>query len=141
MFCKYCGASIESDALFCASCGKRTAADAESNTEGIPNATEPLNAHSSSPQQESGQPDAGGEAKDGAGNTNLFSILGCVIAGLSLFLDYFGIASIAGLVVSIIGLFKAKKEGQGGAMVAIIGIVVSAISFVFGLIDLALFSF
>ncbi len=125
MFCKYCGATLESDSLFCSRCGKRITAEAD--------ATAPC----SFPQQERNSNSAGVEAKGGVGNINPLCIAGCVLALLSFFLNDYWIIPLAGLVVSIIGLSKAKKKGQGGASLAIIGIIVSAILFAYGLIAYA----
>ena len=62
--------------------------------------------------------------------TNSICIVGFVLSFVS---------SIAGLVLSIIGLIQAKRVEEGGSGLAIAGIVISALKMVFLVIFILLF--
>ena len=133
MFCKYCGAELESDALFCTSCGKRIAAAADSpaNAGGAQAGHEQgtwggrqYSQFESAPRPSSNAP------KEGKEGVNPLCIAGCVLTGLAFFFDYFGIVALAAFFVSLVGYRKAKKAGQEGAIFAIISMIISAVLFV-----------
>ena len=62
--------------------------------------------------------------------TNSICIVGFVLSFVS---------SLAGLVLSIIGLIQAKRVEEGGSGLAIAGIVISALKMVFLVIFILLF--
>ena len=139
MFCKYCGAELESDALFCTSCGKRIAAAADSpaNAAGGTDARseQSTQAGRQYSQFEGARPEspatssANAPQKDKEG-VNPLCIAGCVLTGLAFFFDCFGIVALAAFFVSLAGYRKAKKAGQEGAIFAIISMIISAVLFV-----------
>ena len=138
MFCKYCGAELESDALFCTSCGKRIAAAADSpaNAGGAQAGHEQgtwggrQDSRFESARGESAPRPSTNAPKEGKEGVNSLCIAGCVLTGLSFFIDYFGIIALAAFFVSVIGYRGAKKKGQEGAILAIIAMIISAVLFV-----------
>ena len=67
-----------------------------------------------------------------------YAIAGFVAAIISLFINFWGIVGIVALVLSIIGEMECKNKGKKGSVLAVIGIVIGALSVVFGLFALAL---
>lgn len=104
MFCKNCGSQINDDAVVCPNCGVAT--------EKMP---------------------AAATAQPAVQKTNGFAIAGLVLAIIGACGGNYGfcVPSILGLVFSIIGMIKCKKEEQGGYGLAIGGLVVSIIGLVF----------
>lgn len=115
MFCKYCGAELEGDALFCPKCGKRT--DAQGAWQG------------QRQWQEIQPPSSGGTAQDDKEGVNPFCIAGCILTGLSFFFNHYGIIALSAFFVSVIGYCKAKKRRQEGAMLAVVSMVISGVIF------------
>lgn len=103
MYCIKCGSPIDDNAKFCPNCGSPTSA--------VPSVPPAATYYPSQPQQAS-QP-----RQTAQNQTN-----GCVIAGfvLSFFMP------LIGLILSIIGVGKAKECGNGKGL-AIAGIVLSSI--------------
>ena len=68
--------------------------------------------------------------------TNVCALIGFILSLVSLviFVNFFGMASIAGLVCSIVGLKEVNKfkDGQRGKEFAITGIVIGACTSLFG---------
>ena len=140
MFCKYCGAELESDALFCTSCGKRIAGAAEKaesheqeaadTTAQQPQQARPEDAQRQEPQKSaSASPE--GDVWDKASLKKLdpLCIAGLILTVLSLFLIYFGVVALAAFFVSLVGYRKAKKAGQEGAILAVISMIISGVIF------------
>lgn len=65
--------------------------------------------------------------------TNGMAIGGFVLSCVSILMCG-GIASIIGLILSIVGLSQIGKNGEKGKGLAIAGIIISSILFVFGII-------
>ena len=137
MFCKYCGAQLESDAIFCTSCGKRIApADGSANTA---NGTEAGCEQSAkggrqcsqfeSTRGESASPYSSNAPKEEKEGVNPLCIAGCILTGLAFFIDYFGIVAFAAFFVSLVGYRGAKKKRQEGAILAVISMIISAVIF------------
>lgn len=64
---------------------------------------------------------------------NKMAIIGLVISGISLFLNFWGIVGIAGIIVSIIGLINCNQTNENGKILAIIGIAIGAYSVLYAL--------
>ena len=138
MFCKYCGARLESDAIFCSSCGKRIAAAADSPANAAGGTDARSEQGTQAGRQYSRFESARGESashssvnapKEGKEGVNSLCIAGCVLAGLAFFIDYFGIVALAAFFVSLVGYRKAKKAGQEGAILAVISMIISGVLF------------
>ena len=128
VFCRYCGAEVESDALFCTSCGKRIAAAADSPANAADGAQEGRqDSRFESARGESASHSSVNAPKEEKEGVSPLCIAGCVLAGLAFFIDYFGIVALAAFFVSLVGYRKAKKAGQEGAILAIISMIISAV--------------
>ena len=103
MFCKNCGQQVEDNVESCPNCGAKVKEDTfAQNTQTYTNQNQPMQ-----------QPVQKG--------TNGFAIAGFI-------LSFFG--GLLGLIFSIIGLVKAKKEGSPKGL-AIAGLVISIVWLVF----------
>lgn len=67
---------------------------------------------------------------------NTMCIVGLVVSGISLLLNFFGIVGIAGTILSVIGLINCTQKKENGKAVAIIGIVIGSFSILYGLVML-----
>ena len=65
---------------------------------------------------------------------NKMAVIGLVVSVISLFLDFWGIVAIAGVIVSVIGFLDCKKTNEKGEKLAIIGIALGAISILWTII-------
>lgn len=65
---------------------------------------------------------------------NVLSLVGFILSLVSLLLSLYGIVAIAGLVLSIVGLYQCSKNGERLKGLAIAGIIVSAVSIVYTII-------
>lgn len=107
MFCRHCGKEIDDKAVVCIYCG-------------IPTDNKMQWA---APQQQQGQQWQQVEQK----KVNAFGIAGFVVSLVSLWLGFlFCIASIVGLVLSIVGMVNMKKCKVNG--LAIAGLVIGIVS-------------
>ena len=106
-FCTNCGARLEDKDKFCTSCGKPI----EEGQVQTNNTQVVVNNNSSN------------------GPTNGLAIAGFVVSLVSLCCC--GLFSIVGLILSIIGLVKAKDYNNNGKGLAIAGVIISAISILF----------
>lgn len=68
---------------------------------------------------------------------NKMCLIGLVISVISLFLNFWGIVGIAGVIVSVIGLINCKATNENGKMLAIIGIAIGAYSILYALVIMA----
>jgi hypothetical protein len=64
---------------------------------------------------------------------NALAVVGLCIAGVALFIPFWGAAPIAGLVLSILGYRKSTELGGRGRGVAVAGIIVGGLAVVFTL--------
>ena len=117
MFCVNCGKELNSDSTFCPDCGA-----AQQQTAPPPVPAE-INQAQSSVQK---------------APTNTLCIIGLVISGISLLLNFLGIVGIAGTIVSTLGLLDCKKKNENGSRLAIIGIGIGSASILWGLLTLFL---
>ena len=130
VFCRYCGAEVESDALFCSRCGKRIAAAAGGSGNAADGAQEGRqDSRFESARGESADAPSSNAPKKGKEGVNPLCIAGCVLTGLAFFVDYFGIVALAAFFVSLVGYRRAKKGGQEGAILAVISMIISAVIF------------
>ena len=114
MYCVNCGKEISEGTAFCPNCGaaqQKTMSSAP-DTGSYAN---PLN-----------QPMAKKAPYNG------MCIIGLVISGISLLLNFWGIVGIAGTIVSVIGLINCQKKKESGKILAIIGIVIGVYSIFYG---------
>ena len=112
MYCKQCGNVIDKQTKFCPYCGIVLT---EEDEEVLP-PPQPV-VRKSSP--------------------NTLAIIGFVIALISLLLNFFGLVGIAAVIVSVLGLIKVEKHNGNGKAMAITGLVIGAISVVYGLITIS----
>ncbi len=119
MLCANCGKEIRDGATFCSECG---AAQQGAST----------------PPVSGGGNYAGPASQPTAQQTpyNMMCILGLVISGISLLLNFWGLVRIAGTVVSVIGLNDCKQKNMRGKGLAIAGIAIGGFSIIYGLIGL-----
>lgn len=120
MFCVHCGTALSDGAAFCPECGTpQKTNDAAQQTACAP------------------QPDDAARQKAvEKAPTNLLAILGLVISGISLLLNFWGIVGIAGTIVSTLGLLQCKRRRERGKTLAIVGIVVGGYSIIYGVVML-----
>ena len=107
-FCTNCGTKLEDNVKFCTSCGKGVDEGAQQKTTVVVNSnpTEPKNG---------------------------LAIAGFVVSLVSTLLCC-GAFNIVGLVLSIVGLVKAKDYNGNGKGLAIAGIVICAVVMVLGIV-------
>ena len=103
-FCTNCGTRLEENVKFCTSCGKPVEEGGQAQSY---NSQVVVNNGTSQP-------------------TNGIAIAGFVVSLVSL--GCCGLCSIVGLILSIIGLVKAKDYNGNSKGLAIAGIIISAIS-------------
>lgn len=107
-FCTNCGTKLEDNVKFCTSCGKGVDEGAQQKT------TVVVNNNSTEPK-------------------NGLAIAGFVVSLVSTLLCC-GAFNIVGLVLSIVGLVKAKDYNGNGKGLAIAGIVICAVVMVLGIV-------
>ncbi len=98
MFCKNCGQEISDDAISCSNCGFKI--NEEQNAKPI-------------------------EEKQKA---NICSIIGFILSILSLLLALWGTVAIAGLILSIIGIYQCNTNNERLKELGIAGLIISIIS-------------
>lgn len=124
MFCSKCGKEIEDGMNFCPVCGAPLkAVDASQNP-------------SQSPSQ---NPNSGAQPDAQNASYDTMCIIGIVVSGLSLLLNFWGLVGIAGVVTSVLGLLNCKQKHKNGKILAIIGIVIGGYSVLYGVIGLVRF--
>ena len=116
MFCSRCGCEVKEGAAFCSNCGapqRKTTAD-----------------NSNCGRNADGRPIRKTQY-------NVLSIVGMALSCAALLIfNCYGLVGLAGMIVSIIGLTKCKKNDEDGRAFAIIGIVVGGIAILAGVISL-----
>ena len=115
MFCNKCGKEIKEGSAFCSECGKKN--------EGVVLPTSNVCSYASSTNQSAVQKTP----------YNVMCIIGLVISGISLLLNFWGIVGIAGTIVSVFGLLDSKRKNENGNTLAIFGIVIGVFSIFYGL--------
>ena len=66
--------------------------------------------------------------------TNMLSIIGLIVAGISIFLNFWGVVGIAAVILSTVALIQINKSGEKGKSMAICGISIGAFSILYGFI-------
>ena len=72
--------------------------------------------------------------------TNILSIIGVVVSGISLFLNFWGLVGIAAVVISSIALIQINKSHEKGKGMAITGIAIGGLSIFYAFIMILLLS-
>jgi len=111
-FCTNCGTKLDDNVKFCTSCGKAVEGEEQANQS---NATVVVNNNSVN------EPNNG------------LAIAGFVVSLVSTFLCC-GAFNVVGLVLSIVGLVKAKDYNGKGKGLAIAGIVICGVVMILGII-------
>lgn len=115
MFCINCGKEIQDGSSFCSECGASqhgVTPPPVSNAANYGNPTNPTVVQKAP--------------------YNTMCIIGLVISGISLLLNFWGLVGIAGTIVSTIGLTNCKQKNENGKALAIIGIVIGVYSIFYG---------
>lgn len=132
MYCIKCGKQIPDGVLFCPDCG-------------APQSTSESSSNNGSGQSGYSQP---GSNQPGyfippqtmkVASYNTMCIVGLVVSGISLFINFFGLVGITGIILSVIGLNQCKKMNENGKMLAVVGIILGAFSTFYGFIALLSF--
>lgn len=118
MYCINCGQEIDNDAKFCKHCGKATKEDSVNDLQS--NLNNPQNTQSSIQ----------------TAPYNLMSILGIIVSGISLFINFMGLVGIAGIILSVIGLIQIQDKQENGKGLATCGIIIGAFSVIFAFISI-----
>lgn len=107
MYCRNCGKEIDDKAVICVHCGVAT-----DNMFGARFNTKPA------APQEPAKP------------INVLAIVGLVVSGIGLFGGnyLFMVPGIVGLILSIIGMVKAKKYSYGGLAIAALVVSIAALA-------------
>lgn len=119
MHCINCGKEIEDNSNFCPECGAPQQGTTSQSAPNAGNYANPIN-----------QP----TAKKAPYNT--MCILGLVISGISLLINFFGLVGIAGTIVSIVGFKSCKQKNENGEELAIIGTAIGVLSIFYGFITI-----
>ena len=107
-YCAHCGEELLDEAVLCPKCGCWV--NKEKTAESVDTVNHKL-------------------------KTNVCALVGFILSLVSLviFVNFFGMASIAGMVCSIVGLKEVNNvKGQRGKEFAITGIVIGALTSLFG---------
>jgi len=118
MFCINCGKEIPEGSAFCPECGV-TQHD-----------TAPQNSYTGSFSSPTNQPTVQ------KAPYNVMCIIGLVISGISLLLNFWGIVGIVGTIISVVGLSHCKQKNENGKAFAIIGIVIGVFSILYAMFSL-----
>lgn len=115
-FCKSCGQEIENGNYFCINCGARVDGDnsTSNNQNGFNSNTPTYSQNVSNNQSQVNQ-------------TNGWSITGFILSIAGIILCCCGPISVAGLILSIIGVVKSNSMNNSGKGLGIAGIVISVI--------------
>ena len=114
-FCKSCGQEIENGNYFCINCGARVDGD-NSTTSAVSNQNSTQN-YNQNVNNNQGQ----------VNQTNGWSITGFILSIAGIILCCCGPISVAGLILSIIGVVKSNSMNNSGKGLGIAGIVISVI--------------
>lgn len=117
MFCSNCGKKINDEAIFCPECGAAQQGDLPPLVSNTGYYANPVN-----------------QSTVQKAPYNTTCIVGLVISGISLLLNFFGLVGMAGTIVSVIGLISCKKKNENGKALAIIGIIIGIFSIFYGMI-------
>ena len=68
--------------------------------------------------------------------TNIMSIIGVILAGISLLLNFWGIVGICAVVFSTVGLLQVNSSEEKGKEISVAGIIVGGFSVLYGFFSL-----
>lgn len=120
-FCSKCGNELMEESVICPKCGCPVV-----NSESVF-------------KQDNLNSGADDRAKDSSkGKYNLLSIIGIVLAGVSLLLNFWGIVGIAAVIISSIALVQIKNTNEKGKALAVVGISVGGFSILYAAIILVM---
>lgn len=119
MFCANCGKEIKDGYKFCDKCG---AVQQESPPSPVSNTGDYANPINQSTVQKAPY--------------NKMCIIGLVISGISLLINFWGLVGIVGTIVSVYGLISCEQKNENGKALAIFGIVIGVVSILWGCIGL-----
>ena len=145
MFCKNCGAQLSEGAAFCPNCGTAVVKEvAEPVYQQPAEPQQPVYSQPAEPQQPVYQQPVYQPVVNGAPRSNpgkgmgIAALIMGIVSCCFFWIPYFNIIclmmSIAGLILSIIGLKKSKSAGASvgvsvaGLVLSIVGLVLSSIS-------------
>ena len=66
---------------------------------------------------------------------NIISVIGFALSVVSFFFTLLGLTSFISGLISVVGFFEVKESGEKGKIFAILGISISTITFIMGLIS------
>ncbi len=113
MYCRICGKETTDGAVFCKDCG---AGRLEPSSQPISNDTNPHISVNQAPNEKV--------------SYNTMCVLGFTLSGISLIFDFQGLLSIAGIVLSVLGLINYKRKNEKGKTFAIFGIIIGVASLI-----------
>ena len=119
MFCKNCGHEIQNASVFCPECGAKQHEAASTTGFESESYVNPAN-----------------QSTDRKPPYNTMCIIGLVISGISLLLNFWGLVGIAGTIISVLGLIGCEKKNENGKPLAIIGIAIGVFSIIYGVIGI-----
>lgn len=109
MYCQKCGKEIPNDAAFCVECGA------------------PINQAEAMKYVQAGKTAQENNLIVKTVPYNEMCIIGLVVSVISLFVDFWGLVSTVGIVLSVVGLIQCKKKQENGKILAILGIVLGVL--------------
>ena len=121
MFCTNCGKELVNGSTFCPKCG---ATQQEPTPPSVSNTGKRANAVNQTVVQKAPY--------------NTMCIIGLVISGISLLINFWGLVGIAGIIVSVIGLIGCKQRNEHGKTLAIVGIIVGTVSVIYAMLLLSI---
>lgn len=119
MFCINCGKEIKDGYKFCDKCGAAQQESTPSPVSDTGNYANPIN-----------------QATVQKAPYNKMCIIGLVISGISLLINFCGLVGIVGTIVSVYGLITCEQKNENGKALAIFGIVIGVVSILWGCIGL-----
>ncbi len=134
MYCIKCGNELNDGTAFCPKCGTQQQAETEP-------AVEQPTTFQAEPMQSAAYTTSTASAAQTAAPEppyNGLCIAGLVVSCVSILLNLFGLVSIAGIILSAMGVSASKKKGEKGRVLGIIGIVIGSIVVLFTIIVILL---
>lgn len=114
MFCRTCGAEIRDGSKFCSECGAAQQDVTSSPNTNTRNHIPPINQLNQVTVEKAPY--------------NMMCIIGLILSLFSVLFNLFALLSMAGIIVSVIGLMTCQQKNERGKVLAILGIVISLFS-------------
>ena len=127
MYCRYCGKQLSDDSKFCHACG--SAVDSPVTAQVTPTPTE-------SPQPVCTCQCSQAPVQEGKKKNNVCCLIGFILSFVSYLFAFneLCIFSLAGLILSIIGLVQAKKRNENWRGFGLAGIIIGGVAVLIGFI-------